>query len=228
MGSAASGGGGNGAEEPGRAPHYGKGVLDTRPAPGSLPRRSFAAWPMPRPAVAALLSPARYYPCGNFCHECLSSPCKRAPRWGSPAIQHQVRWQPARRATGQQRLGGRGLSGLGVLRWRIAALAAVIAVILVSGTWFALTRASAQPETGRDAAAGRVAQNPPARHAAQASSESVRVLSVTPAPRARRADGAAPIRVVFSEPLAADSPLPTLSPLIPGSWRASGSTVEFV
>jgi len=56
----------------------------------------------------------------------------------------------------------------------------------------------------------------------------VSVLSVTPAPYARRADGAAPIRVVFSEPLAADSPLPILSPSIPGSWRASGSTVEFV
>jgi peptidoglycan hydrolase-like protein with peptidoglycan-binding domain len=126
------------------------------------------------------------------------------------------------------RLGGRGLSGLGALRGRIAALAAAIAVILVGGTWFALTRASAQPKTGRGAAAGGAAQNPAARHAAQASSGPVSVLSVTPVPYARRADGAAPIRVVFSEPLAADSPLPTLSPSIPGSWRASGGTVEFV
>jgi peptidoglycan hydrolase-like protein with peptidoglycan-binding domain len=126
------------------------------------------------------------------------------------------------------RLGGLGLSGLGLLRGRIAALAAVIAAILASGTWFALTRASAQPKTGRDAAAGRAARNAAARHAAQASSGPVRVLSVTPAAHARQADGAAPIRVVFSEPLVADSPLPTLSPSIPGSWRASGSTVEFV
>jgi peptidoglycan hydrolase-like protein with peptidoglycan-binding domain len=120
------------------------------------------------------------------------------------------------------------LSGLGLLRGRIAALAAVIAAILASGTWFALTRASAQPKTGRDAAAGRAGQNPAARRAAQASSGPVRVLSVTPAAHARQADGAAPIRVVFSEPLAADSPLPALSPSIPGSWRASGSTVEFL
>jgi peptidoglycan hydrolase-like protein with peptidoglycan-binding domain len=120
------------------------------------------------------------------------------------------------------------LSGLGLLRGRIAALAGVIAVILASGTWFALTRASAQPKTGRDAAAGRAARNPAARRAAQASSGPVRVLSVTPAAHASQADGAAPIRVVFSEPLAADSPLPTLSPSIPGTWRASGSTVEFV
>jgi peptidoglycan hydrolase-like protein with peptidoglycan-binding domain len=115
-----------------------------------------------------------------------------------------------------------------MLRARIAALAAVIAVILASGTWFALTRASAQPKTGRDPAAGRAARNPAARRAAQASSGPVRVLSVMPAAHARRADGAAPIRVVFSEPLAADSPLPTLSPSIPGSWRASGGTVEFL
>jgi hypothetical protein len=120
------------------------------------------------------------------------------------------------------------LSGLGLIRGRIAALAAVIAVILVSGTWFALTRASAQPKAGRDAAAGRAAQNPAARNAAQAPSRPVRVLSVTPASHARRADGAAPVHVVFSEPLAADSPLPTLSPSIPGSWRAGGNTVEFV
>jgi peptidoglycan hydrolase-like protein with peptidoglycan-binding domain len=104
----------------------------------------------------------------------------------------------------------------------------VIAAILASGTWFALTRASAQPKTGSGTAAGRAAQNPAARHAAQASSGPVRVLSVTPAAHARQADGAAPIRVVFSEPLAADSPLPTLSPSIPGSWRASGSTAEFI
>ena len=126
------------------------------------------------------------------------------------------------------RLGGRGLSRLGTLRGRIVALAAVIAVIVVGGTWFALTRADAQPKVGRDAAAGRTAQNPAARHAAQASSGPVSVLSVTPASRARRADGAAPIRVVFSQPLAADSPLPVLSPAIPGSWRTSGSTLEFV
>jgi peptidoglycan hydrolase-like protein with peptidoglycan-binding domain len=56
----------------------------------------------------------------------------------------------------------------------------------------------------------------------------VSVLSVAPAKRARQVDGAAPIRVVFSQPLAADSPLPALSPSIAGSWRASGSTLEFV
>ncbi len=34
--------------------------------------------------------------------------------------------------------------------------------------------------------------------------------------------------MVFSHPLAAGSPLPTLSPSIAGTWRTSGSTLEFV
>ena len=126
------------------------------------------------------------------------------------------------------RLGGRDLSGLGVLRGRIVALAAVIAALLAGGSWFALTRASAQPRTGRDAAPAHGTHYPAARRAARASSEPESVLSVTPASHARRIDGAAPIRVVFSHPLAAGSPLPTLSPSIAGTWRTSGSTLEFV
>ncbi len=121
------------------------------------------------------------------------------------------------------------MSGLGLLRGRIAALAAVIAALLAGGTWFALTRASAQPRTGKNAAALHAARNRAASHADQASPRPVSVLSVTPAPQARRVNGAAPIRVVFSLPPAAASPLPTLSPSIAGSWRrAGGNTLEFV
>jgi peptidoglycan hydrolase-like protein with peptidoglycan-binding domain len=120
------------------------------------------------------------------------------------------------------------LSGLGIVRGRIVALAVVIAAILTGGTWFALTRASAQPSAGKDAAAGHGAQNSQARHGSEASSQPVSVVSVTPATHSRQVDGAAAIRVVFSQPLAADSPMPTLSPSIAGSWRASGSTLQFV
>jgi peptidoglycan hydrolase-like protein with peptidoglycan-binding domain len=119
------------------------------------------------------------------------------------------------------------LSGLGVLRVRILALAVVIAAILTGGTWFALTRASAQPSAGRDVAAGHGAQGQQDGHGSQASARAVSVLSVTPGAHSRQVDGAAAIRVEFSQPLAADSPLPTLSPSIPGSWRASGSALQF-
>src|SRR5258708_34120826 len=43
-----------------------------------------------------------------------------------------------------------------------------------------------------------------------------------------KVDGAAAIRFVFPQPLAPDSPLPTLSPSIAGTWRASGNSIEFV
>jgi peptidoglycan hydrolase-like protein with peptidoglycan-binding domain len=115
---------------------------------------------------------------------------------------------------------------MGLLRGRIVALAAVIAALLAAGTWFALTRASAQPKTRHDAAAHAAARHPAASHA---SNLPVSVLSVTPASHAQQVDGAAPIRVVFSQPLAPDSPLPSLSPSIAGSWRRVGSsTLEFV
>jgi peptidoglycan hydrolase-like protein with peptidoglycan-binding domain len=101
-------------------------------------------------------------------------------------------------------------------------------MLLAAGTWFALTRASAQPGTGRNAAASQAARNPGSRHIAQVPSGPERVLSLTPEAHAQQVDGAAPIRVVFSEPLAVNSPLPALTPSIPGSWRPRGSTLEFV
>ncbi len=116
------------------------------------------------------------------------------------------------------------MSGLGVLRGRIVALAAVIAALLATGTWFALTRASAQQSDGKDSAAA--AAHPAASHAPTLPET---VVSLTPASHARQVDGAAAIRVVFSQPLAPDSPLPTLTPSIAGSWqRASGNALEFV
>jgi peptidoglycan hydrolase-like protein with peptidoglycan-binding domain len=118
------------------------------------------------------------------------------------------------------------LSGLGLLRGRIIALAAVIAVLLTGGTWFALTRASAQPRTGKDAAAHGAGRHAAAGHAPVLP---MSVVSVTPASHARQVDGAAPIRVVFSQPLAPGSPLPALSPAIAGSWRpVGGNAIEFV
>jgi peptidoglycan hydrolase-like protein with peptidoglycan-binding domain len=55
----------------------------------------------------------------------------------------------------------------------------------------------------------------------------LRVLLVTPAPGAKGVNGAAPVRVRFSAPLAADSLMPTLSPSIAGSWQVEGDTAVF-
>jgi peptidoglycan hydrolase-like protein with peptidoglycan-binding domain len=101
-----------------------------------------------------------------------------------------------------------------LLRVRIAALAAVIAALLGTGLWFAMSGASAQ-QSGRDSATGT---------RASLDAGSLRVVSVSPAPDARHVDGADPVRVVFSVPLARNSPLPTLVPRIAGTWQRVGKT----
>ena len=55
----------------------------------------------------------------------------------------------------------------------------------------------------------------------------LQVLSVTPAAGAKGVNGAAPIRVQFSAPLAASTPMPTLSPHIAGRWQVEGDTAIF-
>jgi len=55
----------------------------------------------------------------------------------------------------------------------------------------------------------------------------LQVLSVTPTAGAKGVNGAAPIRVQFSAPLAADTPMPALSPHITGSWQVEGDTAVF-
>jgi L,D-transpeptidase catalytic domain/Bacterial Ig-like domain len=113
---------------------------------------------------------------------------------------------------------------MGLLRWRIVALAAAIVALLAGGAWFALTGASAQGK-GKDGPAHQAAARP--AHQAQVQPESV--VSVTPASHSQGVNGASPVQVVFSAPLAADSPMPTLTPAIDGSWqRVSPTTVQFV
>jgi peptidoglycan hydrolase-like protein with peptidoglycan-binding domain len=119
------------------------------------------------------------------------------------------------------------LSGLGQkLRWRVVALAAVIAVVLGGGTWFALNRASAGEHhpSGKDATA-----QAKTAHIHKAAATPISVVSFTPALHTHGVNGADPIRVTFSESLAADSPMPSLSPSIPGNWqRVNADTVQFV
>jgi peptidoglycan hydrolase-like protein with peptidoglycan-binding domain len=55
----------------------------------------------------------------------------------------------------------------------------------------------------------------------------LQVLSVTPAAGATGVNGAAPIRVQFSAPLAASTPMPALWPHITGSWQVEGDTAVF-
>jgi peptidoglycan hydrolase-like protein with peptidoglycan-binding domain len=115
------------------------------------------------------------------------------------------------------------LSGARLLRVRIVGLAVAIAAVLAAGTWFALTRASALESTsssGSRQSAGAQTQT--------ASARPLRVVSVSPALYSTGVNGASPVRIVFSAPLAAGSPLPRLTPRISGSWeRGSGDSLLF-
>jgi len=75
------------------------------------------------------------------------------------------------------------------------------------------------------------AQVTPAQAAAAARPDqpaiALQTLSVTPAAGAKGVNGADPIRVQFSAPLAANTPMPTLSPHITGSWQVEGDTAVF-
>ena len=55
----------------------------------------------------------------------------------------------------------------------------------------------------------------------------IEITSVTPGSNSNSVSGASPVTVGFSAPLSASTPLPTLSPSTPGSWKISGSTAVF-
>jgi peptidoglycan hydrolase-like protein with peptidoglycan-binding domain len=55
----------------------------------------------------------------------------------------------------------------------------------------------------------------------------LQLVSMTPAEGAKGVNGTNPILVQFSAPLAASSPMPTLSPSIPGQWAVQGDAAVF-
>ena len=104
--------------------------------------------------------------------------------------------------------------------------------------WAALTASSAALVLGAGVAI--VAFASPGSHASLVSSAAnlaaskalqpaagLQLVSVTPAAGARGVNGANPIRVQFSAPLAANSPMPTLSPSIAGNWTVQGDAAVF-
>jgi len=56
----------------------------------------------------------------------------------------------------------------------------------------------------------------------------VHVLSVTPSDAAHRVNGSRPVTITYSAPLAADSPTPSITPAVQGTWTAAkGNTMVF-
>ncbi|HEY2507451.1 MAG TPA: L,D-transpeptidase family protein [Streptosporangiaceae bacterium] len=114
------------------------------------------------------------------------------------------------------------MSTLTSLRGRIAAVGGVIVLVIVAGVWVTLTHASAH-------ATGGSGTHPTAHKPSKAPVPPLQVVSLTPARRSSGVDGTSAIKIQFSSPVAADSPLPAVAPNIPGSWQGAGtSTLEFV
>ncbi len=120
------------------------------------------------------------------------------------------------------------------LRGRITAIGGVIVLLLVAGVWIALTHASAQPSrdtdsSGSTGSGGRTTSSPSAAPSSQVPSGPLQLLSETPASNATGVSGVTDVKVQFSAPLAANSPLPRIKPHVAGSWQgAATSTLEFV
>jgi peptidoglycan hydrolase-like protein with peptidoglycan-binding domain len=95
------------------------------------------------------------------------------------------------------------------------------ALVLAAGVVFA-TVASPGSHASLVASEGPAHATKPLEPAA-----SLQLVSMTPAAGSRNVNGASPIRVQFSSPLAPDSPMPTLSPSIPGTWAVQGNAAVF-
>jgi peptidoglycan hydrolase-like protein with peptidoglycan-binding domain len=84
------------------------------------------------------------------------------------------------------------------------------------------SHASAVASVNRAATSNRVT---PARPHGPAAA--LQLVSITPAGGAKGVNGASPIKVQFSAPLAASSPMPALSPQIAGKWTVQGDSAVF-
>jgi hypothetical protein len=117
------------------------------------------------------------------------------------------------------------LSGLGQFRGRIAVLSGVIVILLAAGSWIALTHASAKSTSAQvtTAQSGHAKAKSKAKAAPPLS-----IVTTTPAQHQQGVNGAGPVQVQFSTPLADDSPMPTITPDVPGTWARTGhGTVQF-
>lgn len=127
-------------------------------------------------------------------------------------------------------LGSVGQGSVALFRHRgIAATAGAAVLVLIAGGTFA---AVSSQRVSHDSLANasdskQLARTSNEPRKAVAPAAPLRVVSVTPAGGTHGANGGAPVTVTFSSALAPNSPLPTLSPKISGSWQVAGDTATF-
>jgi L,D-transpeptidase-like protein/Big-like domain-containing protein len=97
---------------------------------------------------------------------------------------------------------------------KVIAIGATAAAIMVGGGAYAISQQGGS-SNNLNSPAVPVATGP------------MKLDSVLPAAGTKQVNGAGPISVSFSDPVAANSPDPTLSPSVPGSWSSYGDSLVF-
>lgn len=124
---------------------------------------------------------------------------------------------------------GTGRVGAALLRHRVMTGTALGAVaVLVAGCAFAAASPSSSGhETLSNVSDSKQVNAHAAKTKKAAPAPPLTLVSVTPSKGERHANGGARITVTFSSALSPQTPLPTLSPSIRGSWRVSGDAATF-
>jgi peptidoglycan hydrolase-like protein with peptidoglycan-binding domain len=123
-------------------------------------------------------------------------------------------------------LGSVGRQSAALFRHRgIAATAGAAALVVIAGGAYA---AVTHPATSNNQKLASVSDSKPlAKVKPKAPPKPLHIVSVTPS-ASHDVNGAAPITVTFSSALSSGTPLPTLSPEVPGNWQVSGRTATFM
>jgi len=111
-------------------------------------------------------------------------------------------------------------------------LAGVAGLLVISGGTIAALQVGGELHLGAPAAAGAASTTVPPVAPTTVPSTTLppaplQVLGVRPRPGATAIGFSSDITVRFSAPLAADSPVPKLSPEVPGTWTIEGSRIVF-
>lgn len=125
-------------------------------------------------------------------------------------------------------VGGVGRVSTTLLRHRlIAATAASAAAVIVAGCAFAAASSGTVKE--KLVSEGNIKKTAPTAAASPTPTHvgPLKLLSVSPVGGTHDANGGAPITLTFSSALSQGTPLPKLSPKVPGSWQVSGDTATF-
>jgi hypothetical protein len=113
-----------------------------------------------------------------------------------------------------------GTGGGGSRRTKVALLAAAgVGVLVIAGVTIG-TLGAARP-------AGHATNVSDGHSAGAGTAAPLQVESVAQGGAVTGTDGASPVRVTLSAPLASNSPMPALHPAIPGAWTKAGTTLTF-